>query len=328
MRAKTGVGVWPAPMALVATLFGVTPAQASEALVFAVAKLPLSMPIYVAEAKGYFSAEKLDLQIADCDIGRQCLDRMLKGQAQLATSADSPIVFASLSGAKFSILATMATMHNFSKIIARRGLGIASVADLQDRRVGTFVGTSAHYFLEMSLLTAGVDPVRVKIVPVESSSVGPSLASGAVDALAVFEPFASSVLNNQAQQVRMLPSNGVQTDTWNVVAAYALHGQRDAELQGLCRALDKAIQFIAESPEEARAILRRRLALDTPTVDGVLKDIDFELELRQSLITGLEGQARWAVRGGLATGKTPNFLEYLRPEPLKHVRAGAVSIVR
>lgn len=295
---------------------------------FAVAKLPLSMPIYVAEAKGYFAAEKLDLQITDCDIGRQCLDRMLKGQAQLATSADSPIVFASLSGAKFSILTTMATMHNFSKIMTRRGLGIASVADLQDRRVGTFVGTSAHYFLELSLLTAGVDPLRVKVVPVETTSVGQSLASGAVDALAVFEPFAAGVLNNQAQQVQLLPSKGGQTDTWNVVAAYALNGQRDAELQGLCRALDKAIQFIAERPEEARAILHRRLALDHATVDKVLQDIDFELELRQSLITGLEGQARWAIRGGLASGKTPNFLEYLQPEPLKHVRAGAVSIVR
>jgi ABC-type nitrate/sulfonate/bicarbonate transport system substrate-binding protein len=319
---------WVGNTAFVTLLLGATPVWAAADLVFAVAKVPLSLPVYVAEAQGYFKAEKLDLRIMDCEIGRQCLERLLDGQAQLATVTGSPIVFASLRGAKFSILATIANTQTFNRIITRRNLGIAAVTDLQNKRVGTFQGTSAHYFLELSLLAAGVDPSSVTIVPIQPTAAAQSLASGQTDAVAVFEPFTFDVIDALGSQALVLPSRRLVTDTWNIVVARSLDGQREAELQGLCRALDRAIQFAAANPEDARTIFQARLGLDRAAFERTWRDINFAIELRQSLITGLEGQARWATRQGHVNGTVPNFLEYVRPDPLARVRASAVSVVR
>lgn len=328
MRILAATVGWLRPTALIVLLFGATPVLASSDLVFAVAKVSLSLPIYVAEANGYFKAEKLELKIVDCDIGRQCLDRLLNGQAALATTTDSPIVFASLRGAKFSILATIARAQNYTKIIARRGLGITRVADLQGKRVGTFVGTSAHYFLDLSLLSAAVDPSSVQIISIQPDSTVQLLTSDAIDALAVFEPYAFNVVKAHASQVLVLPTRRLNTDKWHIVVTPALDGQRDAELQALCRALDRAMQFIEGNPQQSRAIMQARLGLDQAASEQALKDIQFAIELRQSLITGLEGQARWAIREGHAVGTVPNFLDYVRPDPLAQVRASAVSVVR
>lgn len=296
-------------------------------LAFAVARLPLSLPVYVAEAKGYFDAEKLQVKTVDCEIGRQCLDLLLDGKTQLATTADAPIVISSLRGARFAILATIATTRN-NKIVTRRGRGITSIADLADRRVGTFVGTSAHYFLELNLLSSGIDPARVVVLPIQPADAAKAFASEAVDAVVVFEPFALNVVRALGAQAQVVPSRRLPADTWNVVVADALSGQRELELQGLCRALDRAMLFIASEPAQAREILRRRLGLDDAALEWVWKDTHYALELRQSLVTGLEGQTRWALRSGHATGTKPNYLEYIRMGPLSAVRPGAVSIVR
>jgi NitT/TauT family transport system substrate-binding protein len=328
MRIFAAISAWVGNAALAAVLFGATPVGATAELVFAVAKVPLSLPVYVAEAEGYFKAEKLALRIVDCEIGRQCLERLLDGQAQLATTAGSPIVFASLRGARFSILATIANTQAYNKIITRRSLGIAAVADLRSKRVGTFQGTAAHHYLELSLLAAGVDPSSVTIVPIQPADAAQSLASGDTDAVAVFEPFAFKVAEALAPQALVLPSRRLVTDTWNIVVAKSLDGQREADLQALCSALDRAIQFAADNPERARTIFQARLGLDRAAFDRAWRDVSFAIELRQSLITGLEGQARWAIRQGHVTGTVPNFLDYVRPDPLAKVRVGAVSVVR
>ena len=117
-------------------------AAAGEPLAFAVARLPLSLPVYVAQDRGFFAEEGATVNVADCDIGRRCLERMLAGGADLATAANLPVVVASLQGQRFTIVASMASSRNDTKIVTRRGSGIDSAAALAGRRVGTFVGTS------------------------------------------------------------------------------------------------------------------------------------------------------------------------------------------
>lgn len=303
-------------------------ARAAEELVFAVARLPVSLPIYVAEAKGYFSDEKLALKVVDCEIGLHCLDRLLDGRAHLATAAESPIVLASLRGARFSIIATIASSRGFTKIIALRERGITSAADLQGKRVGTFVGTSAQYYLDLVLLSSGVDPAQVVVVPIRPSETSAAFVAQGLDAVVVFEPYALHAAKTLGPRAQVLVNRLLHVDSWNVVVSVLLPGQQEAELEALCRALDRAAQFIASEPVQARAILRDRLGLDRAGIDWVWPDIEFAVELRQSLITGLEGQARWALRSRNADGVPPNYLQYIRAGPLSRVRPGAASIVQ
>ena len=303
------------------------PAQAGRPLVFAVSRSPLSLPVYVAEERGFFADEGVVINVAECDIGRRCLERMLAGGADLATAAVLPIVRAAMQGERFGVVATIAAARNDAKIITRRGGGVDSAAALAGRRVGTFVGTSAHFMLELSLLTAGIDPARVQIVAIEPGDAVGALRSGRVDAVAVFEPYAWRVAQSLGAEAQVLSDRRLHVESWSVVASAALDRSHDAGLAALCRALLRAVRFIESDRAQAQAILRRRLSLGDEAMAWLLPDVDYEVELRQSLIHGLEEQARWALRSGHAQGTMPNFLGHLRPGPLAAVRPVAVTVV-
>ena len=304
-----------------------TPAQAGRPLVFAVSRSPLSLPVYVAQERGFFAAEGVVINVAECDIGRRCLERMLAGGADLATAAVLPIVRAAMQGERFGVVATIAAARNDAKIITRRGGGVDSAAALAGRRVGTFVGTSAHFMLELSLLSAGVDPARVQVVAIEPEDAGDTLRSGQVDAVAVFEPYAWRVAQSLGSAALVLSDRRLHVESWNVVASASVDRSQDAALAALCRALLRAVRFIESEPDRAQAILRRRLALQEDAMAWLLPDVDYAVELRQSLIHGLEEQARWALRSGHAQGTMPNFLAHVRPGPLAAVRPHAVTVV-
>lgn len=303
-------------------------ADAQNELRLATARHPLSLPIYVAHDRGYFAAEKLAVRLVDCELGKECLDQMLQGQAKLATAAELPLALAALRRASFAVIATVARSANYSKIVVHGDSGIAGVKDLTGRRVGTFVGTSAHYFLETSLLAGGIDPATVQIVPLQPAGAVRALTNRQVDALAVFEPYVFDATRVPSVKARVLPFRRLNIDNWNVAVSTAGQAMDDRELEAVCRALDRATRFIAEHPADAREILHHRLQMDEAAIDWVWPDIEFRLELRQSLVTGLEAQARWALHGGHAQGVAPNFLEYVRTEALTRVRPAAVSIVK
>lgn len=320
---------WALTLLAACGLFTGGVAAASDELVFAVSRRQaLSLPVVIAEAEGYFKSEGLALRIVDCSIGRLCLKQLLDGQAHLATVADSPIVFASLSNDRFVVLATMTTNRNDSKIVSRKSSGIRTPADLAGRRVGVFVGTSAHYFLDLVTLLNGVDPARVSLVNLAPEAAAAALVAGQVDALVVFEPYAHAAVRALRDDAQVLSNKRVYEQTWNIVAAKGITGARDRELQAMLRALGRADRFIHEQPTRAKAIMRERTGLDEAGVEWLWADLAFKLTLEQSLLNTLEGQARWALRNGHASGRAPNYLDRLYPGPLERVRPGAVTVVR
>jgi NitT/TauT family transport system substrate-binding protein len=321
---------WPALVLFLVVLLvsDRAPARSTDELVVAVARAPLSLPVYVAQARGYFKEEGVSVRIADCETGRECLDRMFSGAAHVATAADSAIVFASLQRERFAVLATMATARHYHKIITRRDSGLASLADLRGARVGTVVGTSAQYFLDLSLMISQVEPSRVIIVPLKPSEAASALDQGDVDAVAIFEPYAHQTVRLLGPRAHVLAGAPFRRVTWNLVAADSTVRDRKAMLGRLCRALARAEEFIATDPATARSILRHSLALDPQTIDWVWSDLGFRMQLSQSLVASLEGQARWAIHSGYAPGPATNYLDYIRQDVLSDAIPGAAAIAR
>lgn len=81
------------------------PARAAS-MVLAVADIPCSAPVLIAEAEDYFASEGLALETHHFPIGRICLEQLLAGKSHVATVADVPIVVAGFSRRDFGILAT------------------------------------------------------------------------------------------------------------------------------------------------------------------------------------------------------------------------------
>ncbi len=304
-------------------------AASAQALKVAVSRSSLSLPLFVAEARGFFADEGLQVQLVGCLGGHRCIRQMLDGEVALATSSEMPVMINGLTRPDFAVIATFASSRRDVKIVARRSAGVRTAADLAGRRVATFAGTSAHYYLDLFALFHGVDPRAVTAVPTTPERVVDALAGGEVDAIAVFEPFGHQARQRLGDDAVVLPAASVYRETFNLSALRRVIAEREPELVKLLRALARAQRFIRDDPRAAQRILAERMQVDGRYVETTWPDFDYRLSLDQPLVSTMEGQARWALREGQVPpgSRVPNLLRLVAPGPLRQVDPAAVTLV-
>jgi ABC-type nitrate/sulfonate/bicarbonate transport system substrate-binding protein len=318
---------WFAVCCLTMALFA--GATRGSTLTLAVADIPYSAPVLIAEAEGYFAAEGLALQVKHYPVGRVCLERLLAGEAHFATVADTPITLAGFTRRDFGILATATVSGRENQVVVRTDRGIRQPADLQGKRLGFIKGTSGHYFADTFMLFH-----RVRIDKVTEQHLDPKdptgpLVRGEVDAAALFGIHLTEALQRLGSQGRVLPGPAFFSVTFNIVSRPASQGVSDDDAVKLLRAVQRATVLLQKEPERARAIVAKALKVPVQDLEKTWDGFEFRLQLSQSLITTLEAEARWALRSGLVpAGEVPDYLELVRPEPLKRLDARAVNLIK
>ncbi|MDR7304825.1 ABC transporter substrate-binding protein [Rhodoferax saidenbachensis] len=308
---------------------GLTTAAGAESLTLAVSRTPLSLPLYIAQSNGYFAAEGLEVKINECLGGHRCLRQVLDGQADVATTGELPVVMNSFSSSDYAVIGTFTKSSDDIKLVTNARAGIRAPAQLVGKRVGAIKGTASEFFLELYLLTAGLDPQSLSIVDVQPEDMVQALQSGKVDAISVWQPFGYQALKAMGAGATLLPSNNAYIQTFNLVSHRKLVGTRDTTLTKLLTAVERAERFIQEHPADAKRLLMQRLALEQDFVDSVWPGLRYRLVLDQALLVTMEGEARWARREGHAVGPLkPNFLQLVHSAPLHTVKPDAVATLR
>lgn len=294
----------------------------------AVSRGPVSLPVYVADAMGYFKREGVDVQLQDCTSGRDCFRRLTEGAADLATAAELLVALDSFRPSDVAIIATISSSTHHIKLVARHSAGVRVPGDLRGKRVATVSGSSAQYFLDSWLVFHEIDPAEVQTVPLAPEQLGAALQHHEVDAVAIWEPVASAAAGALGADARVLPNPRVYTQHFTLVTGRPTIAARRADLTGVLRALQHAERLITEQPAQARALLSARLHSSSDA--DLMAEHDYRLQLQQSLIATLEGEARWAVRNGHATPSAPggNLLRCIDASLLRGIAPLAVSLVR
>ena len=169
------------------------PVGTPEKVTIALTKTIQPVLISIAEVKGFFSEEGLNVTILLHSNGRAAIQSLVEGKADLATSGDTPIMFALLNGSKISVLTTTENSTKDTAIIARKDKGITSAAGLMGRRVGVPLGSNADYFLDSYLTLQGMTHKDVEVVDMKPEEMTYALLHGKVDAVSIWNPLNLSI---------------------------------------------------------------------------------------------------------------------------------------
>lgn len=312
---------------LALALGGGAAAQAAE-LRLAVSRGPVSLPLYVAQAKGYFAAEGLTVGMQECRSGRECFQQIQSGAADLATSAELIVALDNLQQGGAVVVATVSTSVQQLKLVGRRSAGIESPADLRGKRIGTVARTSAQYFLDNWLLYHDIAADQVKVVPLAVHQLADELLGHRLDAIAIWEPMAAEAAARLGADLARLAAPRVYTQHFVLSMERGRLASRDADVQRLLRGLLRAQQFIAAHPGEAADMLAERLRLDRAAARAAMAEHDYRLDLAPTLLSTMDSQSRWALRerlvdAGAALAPVSRAIE---PGPLRKVAPAAVSL--
>ncbi|MHB8882568.1 MAG: ABC transporter substrate-binding protein [Thermodesulfovibrionales bacterium] len=285
--------------------------------------------VYIAFAKGYFAEEGLDVTPQPHAFGKPALNAVIEGKADLATVADTPIVFAVMNGKKITTLAVIQTANKDNAIVARQDRGIAKPADLKGRKVGVTLGTNADFFLGAFLLSHDLDRGKVKIIDLKPDEMAAALEAGKVDAVSVFNPTLNLLKKGLGKKGTVFFGESLYTENFCVVAMQEYARKHPEAITKILRALLRAETFVQQNPEEARRLVADFINIDRALLDEIWSIFTTQVTLDQGLLVDFEAQTRWALKNQLTDGTSmPNYLGYIYFDGLLAVKPEAVRIIR
>lgn len=297
------------------------PALPLQRLTIAVSTSPLSAPVYIAAQRGYFRNQGLAVELIEVPGGNLSFDLMIEGQADLATSSESVVMFRSFERQDFRVLASFVSSDNDVKLLASADGPIRHLRDLAGARVAVIDDSSSEYFLHNVALMHGIDHNEIETLPLQADEMSAALLEqNRVQALSTWEPFGYEVVKALGEKAVVLPGKGLYSLNFNLVTRQDTLQVRADALLAFLKALDQGIEFMHRDPSAAQAIIRTRLGLEPGFINWLWPDYNFRLGMGHSLLISLDSAARWALAtGAVAPQPPPDFRRLLDSRLLQQV---------
>lgn len=307
------------------------PAVPRDTVRIAMPMHPTSLLAHIALDQGYFAANGLDVSVKEYQSGKRALDDgLFAGQADITWSNETPVALAGFQRSDFRIVSTTLAADNVNMIVARRDRGIERPEDLRGKRIATQKGSAVHFFLHLFLLEHGLTEQDVKISFLKAEELPAALASGAIDAFSMRDPYISQareLLGTEKAITFRAPGVYDQVDV--MVMRQEIVEKSPRIVRKALQAMLDAESYVASHPVEATAILARRLKVAPREIEDIFPDIKPNVSLSQSLLVLLESEARWAMKTGLTDrNEVPDYLNLIDVNDLKRLKPEVVTIVR
>ena len=290
-------------------------------------QVPHSGLLQIAEAQGFCAAEGLAVTVKTVLTGHDAIAQVLRGEADIGSSAETPVAKALAEGKQPKIIATIFSSRWSSGIVVRKDHGISKPADLKGKRIGYVFGTNTHYDLETFLALHNIALDSVTLVPGKPDALVAALLAGSIDGASIWMPFMTRMQQDLGQNaMTFFPVEGF-AQTFNVVVrADYVARHRDA-VDRLLRALHAAELFVQAHPDEAIKIIAAATGQKPDSFRGQGNPLNFEMTLKQPLLLSMENQVRWYFRRGwVAQRPFPDVLDAIETAPLRALKPNSVTI--
>ena len=310
-----------------------------EKITLGVEKSLLPSLVWIAENKGYFTENGVEVIIKEFDSGRAAFTAMLtdgglalserseSNGLDMVTVAQTPIMFNSFQRSDFAIISAMVSSYNDVHVLARRDAGITKPSDLRGKKIGTTKGSTGQYFLGLFLNNNTIQPSEVEIVDIPAGKLAESVTAGTVDAISVWQPHIYNAQKALGDKSITFPTRKIFREDFYFVPNRQFLQNNPVAITRFLQAVKQAEDFTKGNKDDAAGIVSQRLGLEKDFVASVWGDFQFGLFLDQTIIQTLESEAQWAIQNKLTDKTTiPNYLDFISVDALRIAAPEKVQI--
>ena len=296
---------------------------------------PAMTLLMVAEDKGFFEQQGLDVELKQFTAGKFALQAFFAGGVDYAVSGEVPVCLAALGGSRARVISQVVERTaDEVRIVARKDDSYnpsdpARYFESKKRKLATSFGGGPEFFTYNFLQHYKIPPGQVELLSQRPEDMPASLDSKSVDAISIFDPFAYIAEKQLGRQEVTFSASNLYSELYVLVAHPKQADQDASTIKALLRALQQAESFAAANPEEAKQILQKYTKLDRGIINGIWSDFTFKIALTPELLSDWNAEARWAKATGKVTPQTevPNFSGYVDSRFLQEVDPSAVRII-
>ena len=247
------------------------------------------LPIYVAQEKGYFSDQGIEVSIISPSETSDALKLAASGNMDLAVSYQPQTIIAADNGLPIKVVAPL-VVHPLTTLLFLEGKGIKNPSDLSHKKIGYTVPGLMDVLLEAFAVInkiQGYTPVNVGF------TILPALVSNKVDA--VMGPFKTYETVGMAQHG--YKAQFFELEKWGIpdyeelifVCGEKTLMEKPAAVKGFVKAIEKAFAYTKAHPEDALATYLAAV----PQADKKIETQAFELTRPYFAVKTGHNLAKW-----------------------------------
>lgn len=299
-----------------------------EEIIIADGQQPVFGLIYIAEANGYFDDEGLRVSYRYHDSGKEALDDVIGGGADLATVFNGPVVRGVFEGKDLAVVSTLHSSSGNIILLLNKKMGIHNVGDLKGRRVSVQCGTTAEYVLHSILSVNNIAPEEVDIINLPNEEGLRLFETGKIGAVVSWNiPIIRTI--NQFNEKDLVQVNSDVLKEYSVLA-----GKRDfveqnpTKIRKILRALIRAKGFMKANEAESRSVIGANSGeASDEELEKIWDTIEYKVALDNLLLSSLEIEATWYMKNDIYKNKMlPNFRKIIYSNYLDELSSDYVTI--
>ncbi len=287
---------------------------------------PISGVTIVAKQRNFFEKHGLDVTVSNFTTGRQALETVLAGGAEIATVAEAPVTAGAMARQRMAFLARI----NYSDIKSLTDASdkIMKPADLKGKRIGFAAGTGSEVYTMTLLNMGGLKAADVTLVSLRPQDMAPALANNSIDVMNVWEPHIANARKALGAKVRELDTKGVYAETFNIVTTQDYLGKNATTAQAFLRALIDALNWIKANPDQAITVIAETAGMKREDFAPLWGDYNYDVVLDEQVFAVLRTHAQWRLdsKNSPPGATMPDFTTVVFPEPLRAVAPERVKL--
>ncbi|NPA43975.1 MAG: ABC transporter substrate-binding protein [Chlorobi bacterium] len=229
--------------------------------------LRIALPVIVAYHNGYFEEEGLDVKLKSYITAQPMMDAIVSGKIEMGGFCALPITFGAMARTNENLFFIGGMFedddHIISELLVKDTTQIKSIPDLKGKKIGILPTRAYEVWIQDILLNSSINPKDVIISYVKPNMQADALNSGLVNALFTNDPAATISkktinavpLTNEALVPKVTKMNPFYFGSFNVRKDFA--DENPETVKKVTKALNKAIDFIANNQNEAKKIMAK-----------------------------------------------------------------------
>ncbi len=278
---------------------GIAPASAQQSVAIFTGTSPIFGPVFVADAKGFFKEEGLDVTVKAFTSGADASEGFRSGGAQFLIASDVPLIY-QMVGGQAVLLGQFS--QNDDMLIMMGNKAVNSAAELKGKKIGLVRKSGSEYMLKRYLEKANLtlnDVTMVNLPPFEQI---PAMVKGDLAAVSTWKPF-NLKLMGVSKDFKILAENGpvgYRLYSGIVVQRSLVKPENQKLLIGVMRALHKAAAWLDKAPaDEKYAMIAAQVKTSPGDVREVIQNNKWSMAVDNNFKSAITGIATYMHEQGL-----------------------------
>ncbi len=221
------------------------------------------IPIFVGVEKGIFAKQNLDPKLTLYPTGVEEINMLVSGGADVAVLGSLPFLSGVSNGLPLVLIGHLHGDPNRTEYTdvqsivagAKSGITVGDIKALKGKRVATPFGAGGEGYLLGMLAQNGMKPSDVTMLNVKPADLATALRNGDVDAIAIWEAWASAALTQVPGAIRVA-SGGCQScyDPGTILTTKKVIAERQDALRRFMLAFAEGQQWVRQNFDAAAEI--------------------------------------------------------------------------